>query len=101
VALPHSSACVELIFSQVNIVKTKQCNKLMCETVSNGLLARQSVKKGGACHTWNPCDSVVQDMGEGRCKKRYEETVQVHSRQGTLNVDAVEVVDSLADNSDN
>jgi len=100
VALPHSSACVELIFSQVNIVKTEQCNKLMCETVSNGLLARQSVKKGGACHTWNPCDSVVKDMGEGRCRKRYEETVQLHSRQGTLNVDAIEVVDSLAD-SDN
>ena len=35
VVLPHSSACVERIFSQVNIVKTKQCNKLMCETVSN------------------------------------------------------------------
>jgi len=56
VALPHSSACVERIFSQVNIDKTKQCSKLMCETVSNRLLARQAVKKkkGGACHTWNP-----------------------------------------------
>jgi len=59
VALPHSSACVELIFSQVNIVKTKQCNKLMCETVSNRLLARQAVKKGGACHSWNPYDVTV------------------------------------------
>jgi hypothetical protein len=49
VALPHSSACVERIFSQVNIVKTKQCNKLMCETVSNRLLARQAVKKRGGC----------------------------------------------------
>jgi len=45
VALPHSFACVERIFSQVNIVKSKQCNKLMCETVSNRLLARQAVKK--------------------------------------------------------
>jgi len=43
------------VFSQVNIVKTKQCNKLMCETVSNRLLAKQAVKKGGACHTLNPC----------------------------------------------
>jgi len=95
VALPHSSACVERIFSQVNIVKTEQCNKLMCETVSNGLLARQAVKKGGACHTWNPCDNLVEDMGEGRCRKRYEETVQLHSRQATLNVDTIEVVDSV------
>jgi len=56
VALPHSSACVERIFSQVNIDKTKQCSKLMCETVSNRLLARQAVKKkkSGGCHTWNP-----------------------------------------------
>jgi len=95
VALPHSSACVERIFSQVNIVKTKQCNKLMCETVSNRLLAGQAVKKGGACHTWNPCDNLVEDMGEGRCRKRYEETVQLHSRQATLNVDTIEVVDSV------
>ena len=63
-ALPHSSACVERIFSQVNIVKTKQCSKLMCETVSNKLLATQAVKKGGACHTWNPCDNLVEDIGE-------------------------------------
>jgi len=67
VALPHCSACAERIFSQVNIVKTKQCNKLMCETVSNRLLARQAVKKGGACYTWNPCDNLVEDMREGRC----------------------------------
>ena len=78
VALPHSSACVERIFSQVNIVKTKQCKKLMCETVSNRLLARQAVKKGGACYTWNPCDNPVEDMREGRCRKRYEETLQLH-----------------------
>jgi len=64
VALPHSSACVERIFFQVNIVKTKQCNKLMYEAVSNRRLARQAVKKGGACHTWNPCDNLVEDMGK-------------------------------------
>jgi len=43
---------------------------------------------------------VVDDMGEGRCRKRYEETMQLHSRQGTLSVDAIEVVYSVAD-SDN
>jgi len=100
VALPHCSACVERIFSQVNIVKTKQCNKLMCETVSNRLLARQAVKKGGACYTWNPCDNLVEDMREGRRRKRYEETLQLHFGQSTLNVDAIEfeAVDSVDGN---
>jgi len=40
--------------------------------VSNRLLARQLVTKGGACHIWNPCDNLVEDMREGRCRKRYE-----------------------------
>jgi len=92
-ALTHSSACVERIFSQVNIVKTKQCNKLLCETVSNRILARQAVKKGGTCHTWNPCTSVVEDAREGHCRKRYEQTLQLHVAQKTLNVNETEVVD--------
>jgi len=36
-------------------------------------------------------------MGEGRCRKRYEETVQLHLGQGTLNFDAIDVVHSVAD----
>ena len=90
VALPHSSACVERIFSQVNIVKTKQCNKLLCETVSNRILARQAVKKGGTCHTWNPCTSLVEDVRQGHCRKQ---TLQLHVAQKTLNVNETEVVD--------
>jgi hypothetical protein len=95
VALPHSSACVERIFSQVNIVKTKQCNKLLCETVSNRILAKQAVKKGGICHTWNPCNSLLEDMREGRCRTRYEETLKLHLKQKTLNVDEIDVEDAV------
>ena len=75
-------------FFQVNIVKTKQC-----ETVFNRILARQAVKKGGTCHTWNPCTSLVEDVREGHCRKRYEQTLQLHVAQKTLNVNATEVVD--------
>ena len=39
--LPHSSACVERVFSQVNMVKTKVTNRLNASTVANRLLARQ------------------------------------------------------------
>ena len=94
VALLHSSVCAERMFSQVNIVKTKQCNKLLCETVSNRILDRQAIKKGGACHTWNPCNNLLEDVREGCCKKRYKETIQLHMTQRTLIVDEVKVVDS-------
>jgi len=94
VALPHLSACAERMFSQADVVKTKQCNKLLCETVSNRILDRQAVKKGGACHTWNPCNNLLEDVWEGSCNKRYKETLQLHMTQRTLNVDKVKVVDS-------
>ena len=39
-ALPHSSACVERIFSQVNCVKTRITNSLKAETVRDRILAK-------------------------------------------------------------
>ena len=91
VALPHSSACVERIFSQVNIVKTKQCNKLLCETVSNRILARQAVKKGGNMESvyhavW--CKTCGKDIA----RKRYEHFA-LHVAQKTPNVNETEVGD--------
>jgi len=98
VALPHSSACVERIFSQVNIVKTEQCNKLMCETVSNrSTTCKTSGKEGWSLSHMESMWQSGGRYGQGRCRKRYEETVKLHSRQGTLNVDAIEVVDSVAE----
>ena len=41
--LPHSSASVERIFSQINRMKTKTTNSLKAETVDNRLLAKQSI----------------------------------------------------------
>ena len=96
--LPHSSACVERVFSQVNIVKTKQTNKLLCETVSNRILAKQAVVKDGVCHTWNPSKSLLEDMREGRCRQRYAKSIEFHKKENTLSIsntdlDEGEVID--------
>ena len=43
--LPHSSACVERIFSLMNCVKTKSTNSLKTETVKDRLLAKQTITR--------------------------------------------------------
>ena len=43
--LPHSSAAVERIFSQINHMKTKSTSSLEPETIKNRLLAKQSITK--------------------------------------------------------
>ena len=51
--LPHSSACVERIFSQVNCTKTKFTNRLKAETATDRLLAKQAIsRKGATCSSW-------------------------------------------------
>ena len=98
VALPHSSACVERVFSQVNLVKTKQTNKLLCETVANRILAKQAVAKDGVCYKFNPRKTLVEDVREGRCRQRYAKILELHSQNSTLTIhsydlDEGEVVD--------
>ena len=95
-ALPHSSACVERVFSQMNLLKTKQTNRLLGETLSNRMLAKQAVSKRGVCHSWKPSKLLLEDMHEGRCRQRYIARLQ----QGKLNstvtahdIDEEEVVD--------
>lgn len=49
-ALPHSSACVERIFSQLNRIKTKDTNRLLVSSVANRLLAKQAIaRQEGSC----------------------------------------------------
>lgn len=59
-ALPHSSACVERVFSKVNLVKTKQTNKLSCGTVSNRILAKQAVARQQSCYNFAPSKHLVK-----------------------------------------
>ena len=46
-ALPHSSTCVERVFFKVNIIKTKQANRLLATTIANRLLAKQTIARQG------------------------------------------------------
>ncbi|KAK3885503.1 hypothetical protein Pcinc_010244 [Petrolisthes cinctipes] len=71
-ALPHSSACVERIFSQLNIIKTKRTNKLHVSTVANRLLAKPAITRQGAtCCQWESSASLIRDVADGHCHKRY------------------------------
>ena len=50
-ALPHSTAAVERVFSEVNYTKTSRSNRMTTESVKNRILARQLVTPGGSCTT--------------------------------------------------
>ena len=81
-ALPHSSACVERVFSQVNMVKTKVTNKLSAATVANRLLAKQSISRAHAnCFSWTPSKSLIADVAEGRCHQRYLQREKLRKEQ--------------------
>ena len=64
--LPHSSAAVERIFSQINCMKTKLTSFLKTETVKNRLLAKQSItRKNQACCCWKPNQKLITEMMNG------------------------------------
>lgn len=72
-ALPHSSACVERVFSQVNMIKTGRTNRLHASTLCNRLLANQAITRQGAeCHNWKPSDRLLKDISNGACYQRYK-----------------------------
>ena len=62
--LPHSSAAVERIFSQINRMKTKSTSSLKSETVKNRLHAKQSItRKNQTCCCWKPNQKLIRDDG--------------------------------------
>ncbi|GFN82013.1 Zinc finger protein [Plakobranchus ocellatus] len=70
--LPHSSACVERVFSEVNLVKTPTTNRLRPSTVANRLLARQHLRRNEKnCHTWTPPKELLNSVQSGQCHSRY------------------------------
>ncbi|XP_068211680.1 uncharacterized protein [Palaemon carinicauda] len=71
--LPHSSACVERVFSQLNRIKNKQTNKLQVSTVANCILAMQSISRQDGCHRWEPSPALIKDVKGEKCHKRYME----------------------------
>lgn len=61
--LPHSNAACERIFSQVNLIKTKQRNRLITETINGNLLASQHVRStNGTCYNFQPDKSMFSKM---------------------------------------
>ena len=70
-ALPHSTAAVERVFSSVNSVKTSKRNKMDSQTLKGQLLAKQRVSRGG-CTMWQPSKRLVKDMVTGGPRKRYK-----------------------------
>ena len=94
--LPHSSACVERIFSQVNIVKNEHTNCLKAETVVNRLLAKQALSRQNAkCHTWHPSKSLINDVQHGQCHARYIDSERKRKEQNGIVVHDVDEIDCV------
>ena len=73
-ALPHSSACMERIFSKVNMIKTPRTNKLLVSTIANRIHAKQAIaSREVKCYEWEPSQSLINDLKTGDCHKRYVE----------------------------
>lgn len=71
-ALPHSSACVERVFSRVNIIKTKQTNRLQADAIADRLLAKQAISRQEVvCYEWKPSSLLISDVKTGKCHQRY------------------------------
>ena len=85
--LPHSSAAVELVFSLMNHVKTKQTNSLNAETVRDRVLAKQSITRGNKdCRSWIPNKTLVKDLESGAVSQRYLQRVK--NQHKSLNIEA-------------
>ena len=56
--LPHSSAAVERIFSQINLIKTDMRNRLNTKSVNGLILAKEN---GGnmPCYDWEPSFKMI------------------------------------------
>ena len=84
-ALPHSSAAVERMFSKINIIKTKHTNRLLTESVANRMLAKQAVaRQGGSCCNWQPSQSLLKDLKNGKVHQRYMESCSKKSEVVTI-----------------
>lgn len=58
-ALPHSSAAAERIFSNVNLLKTKLRNRLEIETINDILHCKENLDNN-KCYSWEPSKSLLR-----------------------------------------
>ena len=57
--LPHSSAAVERIFSQVKLIKTDQRNRLNTNSI-NGLILTKENGGNTPCFEWEPTKQMIK-----------------------------------------
>lgn len=74
--LPHSSARVERVFSQLNFIQTKQTNSQKNRSVAGRLPAEQAITlQNSVCYTWNSPTCVVKDVKNGECYKKMHKCI--------------------------
>lgn len=59
--LPHSSAGAERTFSTLNLIKTKQRNRLLIPTC-DGLMAAKTLLDGNKSYDWEPADELINPI---------------------------------------
>lgn len=70
--LPHSSAAVERLFSQMNLIKTKKTNRLLTHTTASRLFAKQAIARQEVpCHEWKPSKSLISDLKSSKIRQHY------------------------------
>jgi len=95
-ALPQSSACVERVFTQVNIIKTKTTNSLNPMTVTNRLLAKQAISRQKVeNYSWQLglSASLVSDVAEAKCYRRYLENDKNRQQERSITLHKLDDVD--------
>lgn len=70
-SLPISNAEYERIFSQVNLIKTKQWNRLVTSPLNGHLLAEQSLNMNDGCYNFT--------VNDGMLSRRLSISYMVHS----------------------
>lgn len=59
-SLPHANADSERIFSAVNLIKTKQRNRLLTSTINSTLLAKECIsRKHSNCTRFKPTPEMI------------------------------------------
>ncbi|KAI8772533.1 Uncharacterized protein BgiBS90_027013 [Biomphalaria glabrata] len=77
--LPHSSASVEKIFCQINVIKGKYKSVLKAESAKDRLIARQMlVRKSKTCSSWEPSKELITDAAQNTCLKRKESRLELY-----------------------
>ena len=88
-ALPHSSASCERVFSKINLTKTRVRNRLVTDTVNALLLSSQCVSVAGGCDKFQPTNQMISLMNN---KSLYPEKVKSSATETNTEAEEDEVI---------